>query len=159
MNEQRDYAKDLSIEATPERVFEALTTTEGLSAWWTAVSGVPLAGGELAFTFGPGAMATMRVEETEPATTVRWDVTGCHVEDWVGTTIRFDLEPDAVGNTLLRFRHVGLTPALECYADCLSGWNHFTGSLQEYAETGTGSPNQSLKDVRRREARAAASVG
>ncbi len=58
------------------------------------------------------------------------------------------------GGTELRFRHVGLTPRLECFADCKSGWDHFIPtSLRAYVETGDGHPNGSDADLARREVR------
>ena len=154
MSEQ-DYEKQLTVQAPAKAVFEALTTTEGLSAWWTPTTGNGLAGGELTFDFGsPGAQAVMRVDAAEPRSGVRWTSVACHVEDWVGTTLHFDLEPHADGTTGLRFRHGGLTPRLECFADCKSGWDHFIPSLAAYVETGSGHPSQSPEDLARREARA-----
>jgi uncharacterized protein YndB with AHSA1/START domain len=158
---EQDYEKQLTLDASPDAVFEALTTTEGLAAWWTEVSGNGLAGGELRFDFGPGAEAVMRVDTAERGVGVQWTNVACHVEDWVGTTLHFDLEPSADGGTHLRFRHAGLTPRLECFDDCKSGWDHFIPSLAAYAETGVGHPSRSPADLARREelARRRASAG
>jgi len=149
-----DYQAELTLSATPEAVFDALTTIDGLAGWWTPVTGDGLAGGELTFTFGPTAYAVMRVDAAEPGVRVRWTNRACHLADWVGTTIHFDLTETAAGGTELRFRHAGLTPSLECYTDCKSGWDHFIPSLRAYLETGTGNPWMSAADVARREARA-----
>jgi uncharacterized protein YndB with AHSA1/START domain len=153
MNEQ-DYAKQLTLNASADTVFDALTTTEGLAGWWTPVNGDGLAGGELTFMFGPGAEAVMRVDAAERGVGVHWTNTACHVEDWVGTRVHFDLSPTAAGRTELRFRHEGLTPKLECFADCQNGWDHFVTSLAAYVETGAGHPNRSEADLARRDARA-----
>ncbi len=148
----QDYTKQLSLNAPADVVFDALTGTEGLAAWWTPVTGNGLAGGELTFDFGgPGARAVMRVDAAERGVGVRWTNVACHVSDWVGTTLHFDLAPNQAGGTELRFRHGGLTPQLECYTDCQSGWDHFMTSLAAYVETGTGHPNGSPADLDRRE--------
>lgn len=149
-----DYTADVTLDASPDAVFAALTTTEGLSAWWTPTTGDGLVGGELTFHFGPGAAAVMRVDSAEPGDGVRWTNIACHVEDWIGTSVHFDLEPVASGGTRLHFRHTGLTPRLVCFDDCKSGWDHFIPSLAAYAETGTGHPNQSPEDLARRETHA-----
>jgi uncharacterized protein YndB with AHSA1/START domain len=158
-----DYQAHLILNAPVDRVFDALTTTDGLAAWWVPVTGDGLSGGELAFTFGPTAVARMRVDVAERASGVQWTNLACHLEDWVGTTIHFDLEAAPEGGCELRFRHAGLTPKLECYGDCKSGWDHYVTSLQAYVETGVGNPTGSAADVARREAReqerASASVG
>lgn len=147
-----DYQSSVTLAASPDVVFEALTTTEGLAGWWTPVTGDGLAGGVLTFSFGPAAQAVMRVDAAERGSGVRWTNLACIVEDWVGTTVHFDIEATSEGGTELRFRHAGLTPQLECYTDCQSGWDHFIPSLRAYAETGIGNPNGSAADLARREA-------
>jgi hypothetical protein len=149
----QDYQSQLTLTASADAVFDALTTIRGLSAWWTSVTGDGLAGGELTFSFGLAAQAVMRVDAAERGVGVRWTNIACHVEDWVGTTVQFDIEATPAGGTELRFRHAGLTPRLECYSDCKSGWDHFIPSLRAYVETGTGNPNRSAADLARREAR------
>jgi uncharacterized protein YndB with AHSA1/START domain len=148
----QDYQYRVTLNASPDVVFEALTTTAGLARWWTPVTGDGLAGGKLTFSFGPAARAVMRVDAAEPGARVRWTNLACVAEDWVGTTVQFELEATPAGGTELRFRHAGLTPRLECYSDCESGWDHFIPSLRAYVETGTGNPNGSAADRARREA-------
>jgi uncharacterized protein YndB with AHSA1/START domain len=147
----QDYESQLTLAGSTDVVFDALTTIEGLSAWWTPVTGDGLTGGELTFSFGPEAQAVMRVDAAERGVGVRWTNVACHVHDWVGTRLHFDFEAAPAGGTELRFRHAGLTPRLECFTDCKSGWDHFIPSLRAYVETGVGNPNQSEADLARRE--------
>lgn len=149
-----DYQVQVSVDATVDAVFEALTTLEGLAGWWTAVTGDGRTGGELRFTFAPGAHAVMRVDSAEREVGVRWSVLACHLQDWVGTTVLFDLSATGAGSVELSFRHAGLTPRLECFSDCKNGWDHFIPSLRTYIETGIGQPFLSAADVARRHARA-----
>jgi hypothetical protein len=146
----QDYRSHLTLTASADAVFDALTTTEGLSAWWTQTTGNGLAGGELTFTFRPDSEAVMRVDRAERGVGVQWTNVACMMDDWVGTTLHFDIEALPNGGTELRFRHAGLTPRLECFTDCQSGWDHFIPSLGAYAETGIGNPNQSEADLARR---------
>jgi uncharacterized protein YndB with AHSA1/START domain len=149
-----DYQVRLTLQASVDDVFEALTTLEALSEWWTPAEGSGLAGGELTFTFGPGSTAVMRVDSAERGVGVVWTTIACMMDDWVGTSIHFDLTPSPAGGTELEFRHVGLTPRLECYYDCKSGWDHFIPtSLRDYVEMGAGHPNGSDADLARRELR------
>ena len=149
-----EYQVRLTLQASPDEVFDALTTVEALGQWWTPVEGSGLAGGELTFTFGPGSTAVMRVDAAERGVGVVWTNVACMMDDWVGTSIHFDLTPTPSGGTDLDFRHVGLTPRLECYNDCKSGWDHFIPtSLRDYVETGAGHPNGSDADLARREVR------
>ena len=151
---EHDYQSRLTILAPTDAVFDALTTTEGLAGWWTPVTGDGLTGGTLTFSFGPASQAVMRVDAAERGVGVHWTNLACMMADWVGTTVHFEFEATPAGGTDLRFRHAGLTPRLECYSDCKSGWDHFIPSLRAYVETGTGNPNQSAADLARREVRA-----
>ena len=155
-NPDHDYASRIETTSNVDEVFAALTSVERLSQWWTSATGDGTAGGEVVFHFGPGAEAVMRVDAAQPGATVRWTTTACVLEDWVGTSQQFDLEPLSSGGTAVTFRHVGLTKKLDCWADCQSGWDHFIlTSLQAYLDTGTGHPNGSPADIARREALAA----
>jgi uncharacterized protein YndB with AHSA1/START domain len=153
MSEQ-DYTATARVTASIDTVYEALTTLEGLTSWWTPATGDAGQGGTITFHFGPEAKAVMQVEAADPATGVRWLNTECIVADWVGTRQSFALKALPDGGTEIRFQHHGLTPKLPCYGDCKNGWDHFVPSLAAYVETGTGSPNGSPADLARREARA-----
>jgi uncharacterized protein YndB with AHSA1/START domain len=158
----RDYESQLTLTASADVVFDPLTTIDGLAAWWTPVTGDGLTGGELTFSFGPASQAVMRVDAAERGVGVCWTNLACVQQDWVGTTLHFDIEATPEGGTELHFRHGGLTPRLECFTDCQSGWDHFIPSLRAYVETGVGNPNQSQADLTRGEAlarRESANVG
>lgn len=46
------------------------------------------------------------------------------------------------GQTLVRFTHVGLVPASECFDKCSSAWSFYiNNSLQRLITTGHGDPN------------------
>lgn len=147
-----DYTATLTTDAPPETVFDALTTTAGLAAWWSPVSGDGAEGGELHFDMGaPEGPLVIRVPMAKLATTVVWDVLACpFLPEWTGTTITFDLGRTADGGCELFFRHHGLTPQLDCFETCRRGWDHFLPSLRQYADTGTGNPLGSDADTARR---------
>jgi uncharacterized protein YndB with AHSA1/START domain len=133
-----DYTRDMAFDVPDDRVFDALTTLEGLAGWWTPiVRGTPTTGGEVRFGFaGLNEEIVMRVEEAARPTTVIWRcVAHTGHPEWADTRIVFELEPGR-----LRFRHVGLIPRLSCYETCEAGWERFLTSLVEYAEQNTGSP-------------------
>ena len=57
----------VEIAAPPGRIFAALTTTEGLSGWWTTkVSAHAEIGAVVDFTFGGDFNPDMRVTELDP---------------------------------------------------------------------------------------------
>jgi hypothetical protein len=47
------------------------------------------------------------------------------------------------GETELRFTHVGLVPAIECYGKCAGAWGFcINESLRSLITTGKGDPNE-----------------
>jgi len=79
----------------------------------------------------------MQVTRAERPGLVEWMCLGYDpLPDWAGTTIHFSIEPGPNGGSRLAFRHAGLTPRLECWNDCKSGWDQALASLREFAETG-----------------------
>jgi uncharacterized protein YndB with AHSA1/START domain len=146
-----DYQQTLRIQATPDQLFDAITTADGLTAWWTKASGSGTTGGELAFEFNHPEPAVMHVDEATRPSTVRWTVTACGVEpDWVGTHPTFSITPAGNGASELHFRHHGLTSELDCIEQCTRGWNHYLESLRRYVEVGRGMARGSEQDLARR---------
>jgi uncharacterized protein YndB with AHSA1/START domain len=142
-----DFTAVLTLAASPETVAALFTSADGVSRWWGPTEGSGEVGGTLVTSFGSYGVNAMRVVEVSP-TRVVWEsvapdqVTGTtHQQEWLGTTVEFDIAASA-GGTELRFRHVGLTPQLECWDTCNSGWTHFMASIEAYAETGAGHPYQ-----------------
>jgi len=135
-----DFHSTKAFAAAPLAVFSALTDIDALTGWWTPAGGRADAGGTLRFLMGDQEVV-VRVEEADRPSLVRWGVLVCEpAPDWVGTSITFDLEPLGTG-TELRFHHHGLNPGLDCFEMCQAGWTHFLGSLVDYVDRGTGSPN------------------
>jgi uncharacterized protein YndB with AHSA1/START domain len=151
-----DYQRTIRITASPDAIFDALTTVPGLAGWWTRVTGSGEAGGELRFYFDPPEPCVMHVDQATRPRSVQWTVTNCFLPEWVGTQPVFGIIPVDGGASELSFCHQGITPALECFDMCTNGWDHFLGSLRDYAETGKGSPVGSPADSARREARSRA---
>ncbi len=150
-----DYEHTIRIEAAPDAVFDALTTTDGISAWWTPADGSGATGGELVLTMNAPSPCVMHVDDATRPTLVQWTVTECDFEpDWVGTRPTFTITPAEGGGSEVRFVHHGLTPDLECIEVCRRGWDHFIPSLRDHVERGEGSPNGSPKDRARRAAAA-----
>jgi uncharacterized protein YndB with AHSA1/START domain len=142
------YHQSLTLEANPATVYAALTTPTGLRGWWTQDCDVATeVGSALHFRFGPH-YKHMHIERLEPGREVRWLCTAAHIDighftrrdEWVGTQLVFRLTPIGAGRTQLDFEHIGLVPSFECYDLCKSGWQHFLASLQQYAQTGQGTP-------------------
>lgn len=138
------FTLEVTVDASREKVYESLTTVEGLSNWWTQDCRRDKEG-RLRFAFGQ-TFNLMEVESVEPGVRVSWRcVDQDHVgqqnpREWVGTRLDFQLS-ETSGGTLIQFAHHGLTPNLECYEVCEMGWTHFLAtSLKSALESGTGQP-------------------
>ncbi len=137
-----DVMHYLKIAASPDRVFEAITTADGVRNWWTRETELdPAAGGRGVFSFYGGRVVTkVHIDGLEPSAGVRWTVVSSTAPGgWEGTTISFDLSPEE-DDTVLRFAHRGFREAGDAYARVTTGWAYFLFSLQQYLQTGQGGP-------------------
>jgi uncharacterized protein YndB with AHSA1/START domain len=124
--------------SSPEQVYNALTTLDGLSGWWTEkTSGETAVGGVIEFRFGPGEIEMM-VAELDPGRLVRWDVVGGPPE-WIGTSVQWSLRQDG-DYTIVLFKHEGWREPVEFMYHCSTKWGTFLMSLKRLLETGEGSP-------------------
>jgi uncharacterized protein YndB with AHSA1/START domain len=124
--------------STTEDVYSALTTNEGLAAWWTNdTGGDNIPGGVLRFRFPDGGF-DMKVVELDPATRVVWQVVD-GPEEWVNTTVRWDLRQEG-GYTIVMFAHEGWKDPVEFMHHCSTKWGTFLMSLKSLVEFGEGSP-------------------
>jgi steroid delta-isomerase-like uncharacterized protein len=154
-----DYQTTIRVKASPDALFEALSTVTGLAAWWNPVTGSGETGGELRFLMNAPEPLVIHVDEATRPTSVRWSVTDCpFLPDWVGTRPTFTIAPVDGDTSELHFRHQGLSEELECIDMCTRGWNHYMTSLRDYVEIGHGSPFGSPADRARREAQSTATV-
>src|SRR5260221_3000139 len=115
-----DYTQQIHISATPEKVFDTLTTTAKFASWWAPGTGSAAEAGELRITFeGIEDPLMLRVRQATHPSTVTWDVESCtFLPDWVGTTPAFTLTRSGADGCDVEFRHQGLSPQLECYDMC-----------------------------------------
>lgn len=153
--------QELLIGASAEKVYDALTSQEGLSAWWTpATSATPELYSIARFPFGPDYFKEMKIVELKPSEQVKWScIAGA--DEWIGTTISFKLQAgdkDALlkvrpglrdqiqqqkgfdKGTLLIFHHDDWKEYTSMFAECSYTWGRFLRSLKLLCETGKGHP-------------------
>jgi len=124
--------------SSPDAVYNALTTIDGLSGWWTRdTSGNAKAGGVLRFRFGDGGF-DMKVVELVPATRVLWQVAD-GPEEWLATRISFDIKQNGDW-TIVLFKHQDWKAPVEFMHHCSTKWAVFLISLKSLLETGRGAP-------------------
>ncbi|HEY6478680.1 MAG TPA: SRPBCC domain-containing protein [Streptosporangiaceae bacterium] len=125
-------------DSTPDKVYDALTSVEGLADWWTEdTKGSSDVGGVLQFRFLQGGF-DMEVTELKPSERVAWQVVD-GPEEWIGTTIDWDLRQDG-DYTIVLFKHQGWAEAGEFMHHCSTKWGSYLMSLKSLLETGEGGP-------------------
>lgn len=133
-----DILHRIGVTSSPEDVYAALTTVDGLASWWTEdTDGDSGVGGVIRFRFEPGGF-DMKVLEAQPAELVLWEVVD-GPEEWIGTQIRFELKQED-GFTIVLFRHEGWKEPVEFMYHCSTKWATFLMSLKQLVETGKGEP-------------------
>jgi uncharacterized protein YndB with AHSA1/START domain len=138
-----DILHRVGITAPRDAVYRALTTPEGLAAWWTDdTSGDGTPGDVLEFRFDLGADEPggfdMKVLEARPTERVLWEVIN-GPEEWIGTRISWDLRTEG-DFTIVMFAHQGWQEPVEFMHHCSTKWATFLMSLKSLLETGTGAP-------------------
>jgi uncharacterized protein YndB with AHSA1/START domain len=140
-----DILHRVGATAAPEKVYDALTTRDGLTAWWTTdTTGDAAVGGTIQFRFGDTGGFDMKVLDQRPNERVEWEVTDGPAE-WVGTHVSFDLKREA-DFTIILFKHEGWREPVEFMSHCSTKWATFLMSLKQLVETGAGAPHP--QDVR-----------
>lgn len=135
----------LAVDVTSERkdVMDALTTTEGLAAFWTPdVSSTTDVGGTLRFGF-EAAPADLEVELTalDAGSRVEW---ACHDTwpHWEGTRVEWRLGDAPEGGTRIVFRHDGWPDDRPDFdlGSIAHTWGKIVHALERYLETGDPQP-------------------
>jgi uncharacterized protein YndB with AHSA1/START domain len=133
--------REIHVDASPEVVFEVVSSPEHISEWWTddaAFEVRPGAAGEFVFGDDRANVVPMTVVNVEPPRvfSFRW----CYPEDQVedALLVTFELTPKGAG-TLIRltetgFREKGWEAAklAEQYQEHVTGWDMFVPRLGEY---------------------------
>lgn len=140
----KDIVHRVGIKAPIAKVYDALSTIDGLAAWWTrSTTGSSKVGDVIAFRFSTETGDEiggfdMDVLELQPDQTVRWRVKEGPAE-WVGTDIEFQLSRQDE-HTIVMFGHRQWREEVEFMAHCSTKWATFLLSLRDLAETGQGRP-------------------
>ena len=136
----REIWHEILINASPARLYRALTEVEQLAHWWTTdTRGDASLGGELEFRFNGFLGSVMRVTDSTPGALVRWETVRGELPEWIGTRIEFRIFRER-DRTALHFRHSGWREDARQFPHCSLGWAIFLMSLKEFVETGKGRP-------------------
>ena len=127
---------EIKIKATPEQVFAALSTHEGVTSWQTPhAEGTGAVGSEWRFKFEDRAEFDWEVVESEPPSRVVWRCTK-GPGDSVGTTATFLVNPSG-DRTLLELKHSGWPGTHGNFRKCNTIWAVLLHHIQKYVQTGS----------------------
>ena len=130
-----DIYHDFPIAADPAKIFRAISTPEGLDAWWTRrSSGEPAPEALYELWFAPEYDWRGRVVAFEENAVLVWEISEAD-EDWTGTHVGFELTPKE-GYTQVRFHHTGWPELNDHFRRSSYCWAMYLRVLKAYVEDG-----------------------
>lgn len=121
------------IKSARLKIYDTITTQEGISGWWTTDCVVkPQVGFINEFRVKSQAHYRMKVIHLQSGLSVEWKCLNQH-DDWSGTQLSFRLT-DRNGETCLDFKHSGFFSENEAYASANYQWALDLTKLKEYCE-------------------------
>ncbi|WP_433260201.1 SRPBCC domain-containing protein [Actinosynnema sp. CS-041913] len=133
--------RTVEIAHPPAKVWAAITTAEGLSAWFGDKATIDLRpGGSAQATWTTGDKAEMRIERVEEPTVFgfTWHIYGLPADDPRRTYVEFTLEPVGAG-TRLKVVETGFAQLSEdahraAFDGNTRGWASELGELVDYLD-------------------------
>lgn len=132
--------RTVEVSRPPDRVWAALTTAEGLSAWFGEKAGIDLRPGGAAWMSWGDKTVRMRVERVEEPTVFAftWQNAGLPEDDPRRTYVEFTLEPLGTG-TRLTVVETGFAQLPDDvrrpeYDDHVKGWASELGELVDHLD-------------------------
>jgi hypothetical protein len=144
---QANYTTSFTVDQSPEEVFAAVNNVRG---WWSGeIDGrTDKLGAEFAYRYQELHRSIQKITELVPGKKVVWHVLDAKINfvkdtyEWNSTDIVFEIAKKG-DKTELRFTHVGLVTAIECYGKCSGAWGYYINeSLRNLIATGKGDPNE-----------------
>ena len=133
--------RTVELAAAPDRVWAALTTAEGLSAWFGNEATIDLRpGGTARMRWSSGGVVQMRVERVEEPTVFgfTWGIYGLPEDDPRRTYVEFTLEPAGAGTRLTvvesGFAQLSEDAYRKAYDGNTQGWAKELGELAAYLD-------------------------
>ena len=133
--------RTVPIAHPPEKVWAALTTAEGLSAWFGNEATIDLRpGGSARMRWTGGPTVEMRVERVEEPTVFgfTWPINGLPEDDPRRTYVEFTLEPAGPGTRLTvvetGFAQLSEDAYRKAHDGNTEGWAKELGELADYLD-------------------------
>ena len=133
--------RTLDLAHPPEKVWNALTSADGLGTWFGNRAEVDLrVGGQATLSWDSGDSAVLTIERVEPphVFAYTWPIYGLPQEDARRNLVEFTLEPTAAGTTLRMvesgFAQVPDDAHKTAYEGNVEGWKSELGELVAYLD-------------------------
>ncbi len=143
----KNYTAAFTVDKSPAEVFAAVNNVRG---WWSGeIDGrTDRVGAEFTYRYQDLHRSTQKITELVPGRKVVWHVSDASInfvkdkQEWNNTDVVFEITKKG-DKTELRFTHIGLVPAIECYGKCAGAWGFYINdSLRSLITTGKGAPNE-----------------
>src|SRR5579872_164319 len=129
----KDYIVAFLVDKEHKEAFEAIANVR---SWFTqAIEGdTDRSGAVFYYHYQDNHRCTFKITEFEPGKKIVWHVLQNYFKftkdstEWTGTDVVFDIDKKG-DRTEVRFTHIGLVPAYECYEVCASSWKSIISSL------------------------------
>lgn len=141
-----EITHQISFQASIQDTYAALTTPEGIRAWWTRDADLAADVGGLGifrFTYDGPVETVVRVLNLQEPVLVEWAVERSFRPEQNRTIITFMLCPQCE-ETSLEFSQTGFDAADETFQLLTKGWAYYLASLKRYLELGQGAPSPDL---------------
>ena len=141
-----DFRTTILVDQSPKEAFDAINNVRG---WWSQniEGGTEKLNDVFTYRVKDLHQCTMKLIEVVPNEKVIWLVLDNYFNftkdqsEWIGTKINFEIS-EKDNKTQIRFTHIGLVPAHECYEICENAWTgYIQDSLHGLIDTGKGQPN------------------
>ena len=127
----------VGLKAKPTDIYQAITTLDGLSSWWTKTTGNTNIGDKLNFHFNEH-IVEMKILELINNQKIVWQCSDKEGE-WKNTIITFELVTSEE-QVFINFSHTNWAEQTDLCSHCSTKWAVFILSLKSYIETGKGQP-------------------
>ncbi len=129
----------VGIQALPGRVYEALTTTEGVASWWWQdARGDARANGRIECYVDEKPMVVMRLSEQAPDRRVSWRCMK-GPEEWLDTTVTFEIDRGG-DETVVTLTHGGWRLPTDFMGQSSTKWAIYLVGLKQLLEGGSATP-------------------
>jgi uncharacterized protein YndB with AHSA1/START domain len=136
-----DSLHQVHILASDKIVYNAISLQSGIESWWTDHCQMAAKEGEIStFWFdNKRSVFTMRTQKLLPNRRIFW-VCEQGPEEWVGTELWWEIQPNEDGSCTLDFKHMNWAKDTGLFPLCNSTWGTLMLQLKIYCETGEQQP-------------------